>query len=106
MLPGSACIGGLVDSVALHDVAAKFGFAHPDIDHVGVGFRYRYRAHRRALDLAIGDGPPDQAAVRGLPQSAAGGAEIVFHGAAGAASGSDRAPTPRWANTAPLQRAE
>ena len=78
VLPGLAGVDGFVHAVALHDVAAQFGFAHADVDHVGIGFGDRHGADRRALQLTVGDRAPGQAAIGGLPQTAAGGAEVVF----------------------------
>jgi hypothetical protein len=76
--PGLAAVGGLVDAVALHDVAAQFGLAHPDVDDVRVRLAHLHRAHRRAVQLAVGDGAPRLAAVGGLPKSPAGRAEVVL----------------------------
>ncbi len=78
VLPRLAGVGGFVYAVALHNVAAQLGFAHADVDHVGVGFRHRHGAHGGTFQLAVGHGMPGQAAVGSLPQAAAHRAEIVF----------------------------
>src|SRR3954447_4905974 len=41
LMPGLTCISGLVHTVALHDVAPQFCFAHPDVHGVRVRFRDR-----------------------------------------------------------------
>ena len=56
--------------------------AHADEHDVGVGLAHRHRAHRGAGDLPVGDRRPGLAAVGGLPQAAAGGAEVGLAGAA------------------------
>ena len=106
ILPGAAGVGGLVDAVALHDVAAKLGFAHSDVDGVGVGRGDRDGAHGGAMDLAIGDRAPGGAAVGSLPEAAPGGAEVVFIGARGAAGGSDGSSSARGPDATPLESAE
>ena len=70
--PRLAGVGGLVDAVARHDVAADARLAHADEDDVGVRLGDRDRADRRAVDLAVGDRRPRAAAVGRLPQAAAG----------------------------------
>ena len=76
--PRLAGVGGLVDAVALDDVAAQLGLAHPGVDDVGIRRRDRDGADRRGLDLLVGDRPPRQAAVGRLPDAAAGRAEVVL----------------------------
>src|ERR1035437_3231469 len=78
VLPRLAGVGGFVHAVALHDVAAQLGFAHADVDHVGVRFRHRHGAHRGTFQLPVGDRTPSEAAIGGLPEAAAGGAKVVF----------------------------
>ncbi len=100
--PGLAAVGGLVDAVALLDVAAELGLARPDVDHVRVGLADLDGADRRGVDLAVRHRLPGRAAVGRLPQPAAGRAEVVLQrpgGAAGhrrratAAVGSDAPPS-------------
>ena len=59
MRPGLARVGGLVDAVAMRDIAANGGLAHANIDHVGVGGRDGDAADRGALEIAIGDVLPE-----------------------------------------------
>ena len=92
--PGLAAVGGLVDAVALGDAAAELGLAHANVNDVRVGFRYGHRAHRGAGHLPVGDREPGVAAVRGLPEPAAGGPEVVLVGPGGASRATDRS-TPR-----------
>ncbi|MEI2616302.1 MAG: hypothetical protein V9F06_01525 [Thermomicrobiales bacterium] len=65
VLPGLAAVGGLVDAVAVGDVAADGRLAHADVDDVGVGLGNGDRAHRGALEEAVGDVPPVLTAVVG-----------------------------------------
>ena len=106
VFPGAAGVGGLVDAIALHDVAAQFGFAHPDVDRIGIGLGDRDGADGGAMDLAIGDRAPGGAAVGSLPEAAPGGAEVVFIGARRAAGGGDGSASAQGPDTTPLERAE
>ena len=99
--PRLAGVGGLVDAVAGHDVAADARLAHADVDDVGVRVGDGDGADRRALDLTVGDRRPRRAAVGRLPEPAADGAEVglarpAFHAGHGnraaAAVGADAAP--------------
>ena len=101
VLPGGAGVAAAVDAVAGQDVAADAGFAGADEDEVGVGFGHRDRADRGRGDLEVGDGVPVLAAVGGLPEAAAGGAEIGFEGAARYAGGGDGAAAAVGAQVAP-----
>ena len=74
--PRLARISALVDAIARHDVAANRRLAHTDVHDIGIALAHRHRAHRGAGDLAVGHRPPVLAAIGGLPQPAAGGAEI------------------------------
>ena len=56
--PRLAGVGGLVDAVALHDVAAQGDLPHPDEHDVGVRLRDGDGADRRTSDLAVGHGLP------------------------------------------------
>src|SRR5579884_1467543 len=67
MLPGRAGVGGLPHAVAVRDVAADGRLAHADVDHVRVGRGDGDGADRRALEEAVGDVLPVDAAVGGLP---------------------------------------
>src|SRR5882724_8732907 len=87
--PRLACVGRLIHAVALHDVAAQFGLAHADVDNIGVGFAHCNCANRRAFDLTVGNRLPGEAAIVGLPQAAAGGAEVVFEWSGSAAGAGD-----------------
>ena len=101
VLPGGARVAAAVDAVAGQDVAADAGFAGADEDEVGVGFGHRDRADRGRGDLEVGDGAPVLAAVGGLPEAAAGRAEVGFLGAAGHAGGGDGAAAAIGAEVAP-----
>src|SRR5581483_5811398 len=76
--PGLAAVGRLVDAVALDGVAAQLGFAGADVHNVGIRFGDGDGADGRARDLAISDRTPGGAAIRGLPQAAAGSAEVIL----------------------------
>ena len=91
VLPGGARVAAAVDAVAGEDVAADARFAGADEDEVGVGFGDRHRADRGRADLEVGDREPVVAAVGGLPQAAARGAEVGFLRAADDAGGGDGA---------------
>ncbi len=106
VLPGLAGVDGFVDAVALHDIAAELGLAHADVDHVGIGGGDRDGADGRALELAIGDGPPGEAAVGGLPKSAAGCAEEILERPGGTAGGGDGAAASRRPDATPGEVAE
>jgi hypothetical protein len=106
VLPGAAGVGGFIDAIALHDVAAKLGLPHADVDGIGAGSRDRDSPDGRTVELAIGDRAPGGAAVGGLPKAAPRGAEVVFVGARGAAGGGDGSASAGRSDAAPLERAE
>src|SRR5258708_37148079 len=76
MRPGFACVSGLVDAVAMGDVAANGRLAHADVDHVGVGWRDGDAADGGASEVAVGDVLPEEPSIRGLPDAATGGAAV------------------------------
>src|SRR5437867_11649617 len=88
--PRLARVGRFIHAVALHDVAAEFGLAHADENNIGVGFAHGDSSNRGALDLPVGNRLPGEAAIVGLPQAAAGGAEVVFERSGSAAGAGDR----------------
>ena len=104
--PRLAAVGGAVDAVALHDVAADAGLAHPDVDHVGVRLRHRHRADGARRELSVGDGLPRLAAVGRLPEPPADRAEVVLERPRGAARDGDGAAAAVRADGAPLHAAE
>ena len=99
-------IGGLVDAVALDDVAAQLRLAHADVDDVGIGGRDGDGADRGGLQRLVGDRRPGRAAVGRLPEAAAGGAEVVFERPGVAAGRAGRSSAARGADAAPAQAAE
>ena len=106
VFPRLARVGRFVHAVALHDVAAQLRLAHAQIDKVGIRFRHCDRADRGALNLPIGHRTPRGAAIGGLPQSSADGAEIIFVGTRRAACRCDRTSSALRTDTAPLQCTE
>src|SRR5215467_5202939 len=76
MHPRFACVSGQVDAVAMGDVAANGRLAHANVDHIGVGWRDGDPANGGAREGAVGDVLPEKTSVRGLPDAAAGGAEV------------------------------
>ena len=101
VLPASV---GLVDAVALHDVAAQLHLAHADVDDVGIRLGDRDSADRRAADLSVGDRLPRDAAVSGLPETAADRAEVVLVRTTRTSGGGDRSPAAIGSDVSPLQR--
>ena len=83
--PRLAAVDRLVDAVALDDVAAQLRLAHPDVHDVGIRLGDGDRTNRRGLEEAIGDRAPGHAAVGGLPEAAAGRAEVILERPARAA---------------------
>ena len=74
--PGGAPVGGLVDAVTVRRVAADGRLAHAGDDHVRVRLGDGDRADRGGLQELVGNRFPRAAAVGGLPQPAAGRAEV------------------------------
>jgi len=97
-----ARIGGFIDAVPRHDVAADARLAHPDVYDVGVRLGHGNGAHRRALHLAVGDGSPGHAAIGGLPEPTADGAEVRLAWAALHATRGDRAAAAVGTDAPPL----
>ena len=86
VLPGLAAVGGLVDAVAGHDVAADVGLAGADVDDVGIGRRDGDGADGRGR-LIVEDRLPGEAAVGRLPDAAGRRGRVVDHRIAGDAAG-------------------
>ena len=103
--PGLAGVGGFVDAVAAHDVAADAGFAHADVDDVGIRLGDGDRADRGAGDQAVGDRRPLRAAIGRLPQAAADRAEVGFLRPSLDAGDRDRSAAAIRADAAPLEGA-
>src|SRR5215211_6359707 len=94
--PGLAAIGGLVDTVAVRDVAANRRLAHPDVDHIRVALGDGNRAHGGRLEEAVGDVIPGGAAVGRLPDATGAGPEVEGHLVDRVARDGDDAPAPVW----------
>src|SRR4030095_12384786 len=84
------------------DVAADARFAHADVHDIGVRLGHGNGADGRALHLAVGDGRPGHAAVCGLPEPAANGAEVRLAWAALHATRGDRAAAAVGTDAPPL----
>ena len=104
--PGLSGVGGLVDAVAGHDVAADARLAHADVDHVGVRLGDGDGADRRTADLAVGDRRPGVARVDGLPQAAAHRAEVGVERTAFDAAHRNRSTAAVGADAAPARGLE
>src|SRR4051794_12691691 len=102
-LPRFAGVGGPINAVSLHDVAAEFRLPHADIHDVGIRFRNRDSPHRRTTELSVSDGLPCGSAICGLPESAVYGAKVVFIGSAWAADAGKGSPAPVRTYVAPFQ---
>ncbi len=103
VLPGHAPVGGLVDAVPLLDVAPDLRLPGPDVHDVGIRLADRHGPHRGAGDLPVGDGAPREAAVGGLPQAAARGAEVVLEGPGVATGHTDGSAASGGAHAGPVQ---
>ena len=99
VLPGLAAVHGLVDAVALRDVAAQAGFSRADVQNIWIGHRHGEAANGGRAFL-VEDRGPGQSAVGRLKDTAAGASEVVGGGIPGdagcrertaAAKGSDQA---------------
>ena len=106
VLPGAPGIGGFVDAVAVGDVKPDGGFAHPGIDHIGVGAGDRDGADGGGFEEAIRDVAPIDAAILGLPDAACAGAEIERRGIDGITGDSDDTPAAGRADAPPMQGVE
>ena len=102
--PGLALVGGLVDAVAVGDVAAKGGFTHAHVDDVGVGLGDGYSADGAGLEVAVGYVLPEHASVVGLPDAAAAASEVERGQVTGVTGHGDNAASPERPDTAPFQR--
>src|SRR5688572_5092059 len=99
--PCFSSVCGFINAVARHDVAADTVLAHADEHDVGMRFRHRDRANRRAADLAIGHWRPRVPGVGGFPQAAANRAEIGLARAAFHAGHRNRSAAAIRADAAP-----
>ncbi len=104
--PGAAGVGGAVDAVAVGDVAADGRFAHRGVDDVRIGGAEGQPADGCALEEAVGDVFPILAAVGGLPDSAAGRAEVKNSDTRGVSGDGDDAAAAVGTDQAPLEPVE
>src|SRR5262245_54499775 len=92
-LPRLARVRRFVHAVAVREVAADAGFAHPDVNYVRIGLADFNRAHRSCAErLPIGDRVPRDAAVRRLEDATARASEVIDHRLRRHASDSYRTP--------------
>jgi len=76
ILPGLSAVGRLVDAVSPADIQPDRRLPCPRVDHVRVRLRYRNRAHRRDVEIAVADVLPVVPAVDCLPNTARHRAKI------------------------------
>src|SRR5262249_37194222 len=100
-----AGVGGLVDAVAWHDVAANVRLTGPDVDHVGVGRGDGDRTDGRDR-LVVEDRFPVQAAVTRFPDAAGGGGGVIGERIAGYAGRPGPPAAGRRSDVAELQAFE
>ena len=103
--PGLAAVVGLVDAVAVRDVAADAGLARAGVDDVRIGVGDRDRADRGGEE-AVRDVLPVRAAVGRLPDAAGAGAEVEGTDVGGMPGDGDAPPAAVRPDAAPLERAE
>jgi len=96
--PCPATISGLIDAVAVRDVAADGSFARAGIDDIRVGVRNGQRADSSGCEEAIRDVLPMRAAIRRLPDAPGAGAEEERPRLGRMPGDGDDAPTPMWPN--------
>ena len=102
--PGLPRIARLVDAVTLGEVASHAGLAHAGVDDVGVRLGDGERADRAGPEVAVRHRQPGDAAVLGLPDTAARGAEVVDVGLAGDAGDGGDATAAVRSDAAPPER--
>src|SRR5207237_6400223 len=97
-------VGGFIDSVAHRKIGPVQAFAAADINDVGIGGRYRYRADR-ASGLIVKDRIPSAAIVIGLPHAAIDHANVKDVGLTRHAGGGFGSATAVRADAPPLKLA-
>src|ERR1043166_5546340 len=102
MGPGFARVGGLVDTVALRDIASNLPLAHPDVNDVGVRVAYSDRANGGSVEEPVRYAPPALSRVRGFPKAPTRGSEVVFGRTRADAGASDGSATAIRADVLPL----
>ena len=75
VLPRLATVGCFVHFVAIGNISAQAGLARPDVDDVGIRFRYRNRTNR-CNDTLVGNWLPAHPAIRRTPHAASDRAEV------------------------------
>ena len=106
MPPGLAAVAAPVHPVALGDAAAQLRLPAADEHDVRVRLGHGDGADGGTGDLPVGHREPGGPGIQGLPEPAAGGAEVVLVLPAGAAGATQGATAARRADVAPLQRPE
>ena len=102
MRPGAAGVLRFVHPVAVGNVRAHVRLARTHINHLGVRRRNRNGADG-SDGLAVKDGRPHAAGVRGFPNTSAHRAKIKSVGLPGNAGGRKRPPAARGADHAPVK---
>ena len=107
LLPRLAGVGGAIDAVAgMRHHAAHRVLARAHVDHVRITRRDGNRPDGARLEGAVGDVPPADAHVVGLPDAAAGGAHVVRLRVADDAGGRVGAAAAEGPDGAPLDGLE
>ena len=106
MLPSLAAVHGLVDAVAVGNVGAGARLARAHVDDVWVGIGNGDGSDGAGVDEAVGDAVPVDAAVVGLPDPAAGAAEVEDQRVLGVAGDGDGASAPVGADAAKAEGLE
>ena len=102
--PSLAAVRGFVNAVAVADVAAQARLARAGVNDIWI--RWRDGDSADGLHgLLVKERFPVLAGVFGFPNASVNGTEIVGVGSGKAFDGLDTAST-KWANQAPLERAE
>ena len=102
VLPGLSGIDGLVDSIAMREVAARAAFAHAGVDDIAVGSSHGNRTHGAGLERVIAERLPGDPRVGGLPHPAAGRPHVVGRGIADDARAGGGPPAPGRPDSGPF----
>src|SRR5690242_7430180 len=104
--PGSPAIAGLIDAIAVRDVAADGGLAGAGVDDIGIGVGDGEGAEGGGGEVAVGDILPEGAAAGSLPDAAGTTAKVEGALVCGMSGDGNDAATAMRTDAAPFERAE
>ena len=100
--PGFTGVLRPIDPVAVGKVAADAGFAHPDVNNIGIRRRHGDGTDGTGTEIAVGNVVPRLTGVFSLPHTSTGSALVVDQRLTGDTGDGRDPPAPKGPDKAPL----